>query len=176
LDATYSFLAYSAASSIWLVRRVSTIKTSTRLALSAGFITVTVIWLAVGLNLLPDATQSKLAGRAELVSAIAINTGILIDSQRERELQSFLDEICARSNEITSCGIRNPDGELKNAASDHARHWDRRNYDPTHQFVAPIMRDGLPQGQLEINFIPLHESGWDRALVYPLPLILRCGT
>ena len=87
-------------------------KTSTRLALSAGLITMTVIWLAAGLNLLPDESQAKLSGRLELVQAVAANASTLVQLDREAELREALANVCAHSRDMISCGFRGTDGRL----------------------------------------------------------------
>ncbi len=154
---------------------MSDIKSSTRLALSAGLITVTVIWLAVGLNLLPHATDSKVAGRMELIKSASINAAILAEHQRQTELQAYVTELCGRTQDIESCGVRDRNGKLMVEAGSHPKRWQAGAVDNARQWSIPLVRNGQNWGQLEIRFQTLPLSRWERLLIYPLPLMLFCG-
>ncbi len=155
---------------------MSSIKSSTRIALSAGAITVSVIWLALGLNLFPDAVRSKLAGRVDLFKAISVNATVLVKQHHEREFEAFLVGVCKANPDIVSCGIRSKEGDLQFSVGDHATLWNADQTSPDGDQMAVQIFDGdRPWGTLEIKFSPIQETGWHHWFAFPLPLVLFCG-
>ena len=152
------------------------IKSSTRLAISIGLISVSVIWLAVGLKLIPDGIQPQIDGRVHLAESIAITATALVECKRDKDLEAVLSEINRRNDEVVSIGIRDAFGKLTFMSGRHLEHWQTDDsVSAADQMTIKIFENRKEQGKLEIKFSPLRQRGWRGFFAFPLPLIMFCG-
>lgn len=151
------------------------VKTSTRLAISIGLISVSVIWLAVGLKLIPDAIQPQVSGRLNFAESMAVSATAMVEANRIRDLEQVLAEIDRRNHELISVGMRDSDGQLSFHTGDHPQNWQADGSSNTDQMTIKLYQNRKPSGALELKFTPLRQEGWSSLLAFPLPLVLFCG-
>ncbi|MEM9351492.1 MAG: ATP-binding protein [Planctomycetota bacterium] len=134
-----------------------------RIAFGQVCLLSSIILLAIVLGIVPDRQQAVLEGRASLCEAVAIQASMLVGPRGAERLQSLLDAVVRRNDELLSVGLRRRDGRLVAAGGEHAGHWqplsDERSLD--RQIQVPIHSRGGEQrwGTLEFCFEPLHAEG-----------------
>ncbi len=148
----------------------------TRLAISIGLISVSVIWLAAGLKFIPDARTPQIEGRCNFADSLAVSASALVEAKRFRELELVLQEIHRRNRQILSIGLRDSEAKLTFQSGDHQRLWQAdAPSSPADQMTMTVFQDRNPRGTLELKFAPMRQSSWVGFLTFPLPLILFCG-
>jgi diguanylate cyclase (GGDEF)-like protein len=152
------------------------IRSSTRLAISIGMICSSVVWLAIGLKLVPDVDAARVAARIKLAESVATSATALIEANRNRELQTVLRNIDQRNAEIASIGIRDPRGRLVFSTCGPAPGATAEQHpEKSDRLTITIYNNKKPSGQLELTFAPLQASGQGMWLSFPFPMILFCG-
>lgn len=81
------------------------IKTACRLAITIGLISASVIWMAHGLQLVPDTETERTASRLKLTESIAITTTSFAQKQQTAGLEPLIRQIGQRNSSIESIGI-----------------------------------------------------------------------
>jgi diguanylate cyclase (GGDEF)-like protein/PAS domain S-box-containing protein/putative nucleotidyltransferase with HDIG domain len=153
-----------------------TIKTSTRLALTIGCIFAGVIWVAVGLRIVPNPSQIVVPYRIRVCEALAMATSSLAESHEGPQIRRVLEDAMQRNPEIQSVGLRDKQGNLLFSAGPHT-HWNlpSGSNSSTDQMRVTISNNRQPWADLEIRFTPLHgSSNWISR--FPIPLLLFGGS
>lgn len=136
---------------------------SPKLQLSIGLLSLTVslIFIASSLGLLPSEERAQLNARATLSGALAIQLATLASRNDATAIKETIDAVVSRSPDILSIAVRDADGKSMTASRDHAIHW-REQPDgkstPTHVQV-PLLNGDAPAGRIEIAFRPAVDSG-----------------
>jgi diguanylate cyclase (GGDEF)-like protein len=132
---------------------------SPKLQVSIGLLSLTVslIFIASSLGLLPDEGRAEAQARATLSGALAVQLASLASRNEAAAVQETIDSVVARSPDILSVGIRDADGKLTASSNDHASIWrdpPAGMSTPTHMQV-PLLNGDAPAGRIEIVFRPL---------------------
>jgi PAS domain S-box-containing protein len=146
-----------------------------RISLGLVSITLSVLFAAYALGLMPDREGALLQGRKDLCEAIAIECSLIVQQKNHANLKPALEDIVRRKHgDVVSIGVRNAAGKLDASAGDHAATWHEQAggvSTPTHMHV-PIFVGGKPWGTLEMSFRPLGPTGTLALLGGPiLPLV-----
>jgi len=148
------------------------LSTKSHIALGQTFLVVTMLFIAVALNLVPDRLGAIRQGRATLSETIAINTsGLIIQRDLER-LAATLKLVVERNEDLLSAAVRKADGEALVTVGDHDWVEDGRTYSTDTHLKVPIWSGKKKWGQVELRFSPLMPAGWLAILYHPLTKLI----
>jgi PAS domain S-box-containing protein len=141
-----------------------------RIAFGLTCITMSSLFAAHALGLLPDRQAAVLEGRKHLCEVMAVECTLAVAREDEAKVKSFLLSVLKRNQEIASIGLRQANGELLVEAGDHQGHWratDQQQSAPTH-FHVPITAQKEQWGTLEVCFQPADRDliSWARNSFY----------
>jgi PAS domain S-box-containing protein len=110
----------------------------------------------------PDPGLAAMENRARLCESLGVTSSVLIGERYTRGLQSILQTVTERYDDILSAAVRRADGHLIAEAGNHSENWkgmqDIHSTD-THVHV-PIHYGGQRWGEMEMRFAPLRGPGW----------------
>jgi len=135
------------------VRRVST---ATRISIGLASLTMSLLFIAQSLGLMPDRDQAILDGRKSLCEAFAVNCCLAAQRNDLETIRVATMALVKRNDAIVSAAVRREGGEVVVSAGDHA-HWnpgDATHSSSTHVQV-PILAGKSRWGTVEIQFQPL---------------------
>ena len=131
------------------------IKTTCRLAITLGMITVSVVWIAHGLKLIPDTTEDRVANRLQLCESLAVTTSWFAENGNESGLDDIVSQIAQRSRDVASIRI------MKNQASiaiwgDHPSDWPNEplRVSSSERMSVDILANGSYWGRVQVSYIP----------------------
>src|SRR4051794_21510791 len=129
-----------------------------RLSLGLASLTVSLLFAAHVVGVLPDREAAELDGRKMLCESLAIASSLAAERDDVAMIDSVIRSVVGRNAEILSAAARRADGSLLVAVGDHRRHWGRgvgKVSTPTHMHV-PIALGDKPWGSIEVAFRPLN--------------------
>ncbi|MDX2314303.1 MAG: ATP-binding protein [Gammaproteobacteria bacterium] len=140
----------------------------THIALGQTFLVVTVVLLAVSLELVPDRVGALRQGRASLAEAIAITSSGAIVKGDSKTLEGTLRLIVERNPDVISAAVRLADGVTLATIGEHD--WtDSDNAVSTDTHIkVPIWSAKKKWGQVELRYTPLTATGWLAVVQHPL--------
>ena len=100
----------------------------------------------------PNEQRQILLGRAKLCESLALSGSVMISSNRLGDLDTTLQSIVARNDQIHSVGFRTENGKLLLDAGQHPKHWDARSSNATQYMKVPVFRNDRRFGVLEVAF------------------------
>ncbi len=137
------------------------IKTSCRLAITLGLIAASVIWIAHGLDLVPDNEQERLQGRLQMCESLAVTTTWFAHRNQTRGLDDIVEQVGKRSRDVQSIAVRKQDRIIAEYGS-HEAHWqpapDGRS--SATAMTVGILADDRQWGEVQMQFRPLPGTGW----------------
>ena len=131
--------------------------------ISAGLVglTISLIFSAYALGLIPDERKVEIAARAKVAEALTVQLSVAASRNDVKSVQETIASVVKRNDAILSIALRRSTGELLISAGDHKRHWvksqDNRST-PTHVQVS-LMNGGIRWGTIEFSFAPLQSVG-----------------
>ncbi len=81
------------------------IKTACRLAISISLITASVIWIAHGMRMVPDAETDRAVDRLRMTESIAIATTAFVQKNQTVGLGPLIEQLGTRNSSIESIGV-----------------------------------------------------------------------
>ena len=146
------------------------IKTATRLAITFGLITASLIWSAMALEVIPNPTRIQVKRRVDVTRSIALGVTAYAENRRALDLNKLLTRTVDLDRNVESVGVklRNRNDYLTTAGP-HQRIWQPElGNDPSRQLSVQVLTNGREWGELEIVFVPLRQHSW---LGYPFGMI-----
>jgi diguanylate cyclase (GGDEF)-like protein/PAS domain S-box-containing protein len=134
---------------------------ATRISAAIASLTISALFAALAVGLVPDPRSSVLDGRKSLCETMAIHCAAAAKSNDLAAYGAEMRSVVGRNKDLLSAGIRSVGGELVMATEDHAAGWGDvtdRPPTPTHMHV-PITREGKPWGTVELRFRPTGPAG-----------------
>ena len=150
------------------------IKSATRLAVTIGFISLTLVCLAMSLNLIPNPQQLEIERRLSVTRVIAVSVSTLAESNRLPEIQLMLERNVGIEPSILSIGVRRERGPKSLAeAGPHSQSWNpaEQGQQGLQQISVDILSNSRKWGQLEIVFHSVQRSWLRWLLQFPNGLI-----
>lgn len=145
-----------------------------RIALGLSGIMVTLLLMASMSGLVPDRNSAIRDGHARLAEAIAVNSSIFITTTDLRRLNTNLEIIVDRNEELHSAAVRQENGTLAVVIGEHLNNWviteDGTSTDS--QVVVPIYEGAEVWGQVELRFEPLFPDTWYGSYIQPVFLLI----
>ncbi len=140
---------------------MSFLNAKAHIALGQTFLLVTLLLVAVALDLVPDRQRAVREGRAALAEAMAVSGSVLVTQAELRRLEMTLEIVVERNADLLSAGVRRSDGHALVSVADHETAWthDGDTYSTAAQIVVPIWSAGYRWGQVELRFEPLSAGG-----------------
>ncbi len=151
------------------------ITTTTRIAISLAFVSLSILLIAHLIGLAPNRDSAIVKGRVALCEAIAIQCSYFASKGDNRGIKETLNAMVDRGNGIRSLAVRGADGRLIVEVGNHATHWVLPDDGPStdNQIRVPIIAGQIRWGVVEVRFDPLSakvqaasSSTWDHSLSY----------
>ncbi|BBB25814.1 response regulator [Amphritea japonica] len=145
----------------WLKRLFSVRSTTSRIAFGQVSMLISVTLVAIILGILPDFLGTRLKDRVSLAEAIAANSSVLITQTDLIRLESVLNLVVERNDELLSAGVRRADNRLVVNISNHQTDWNKGLNEEAidQQMIVPIIAGRQQWGALELKFKPLYGEG-----------------
>jgi PAS domain S-box-containing protein len=140
----------------------------THIALGQTFLVVTVVLLAVSLNLVPDRIGALRQSRATLSEAIAIASSGAIVKGDTKTLKGTLRLIVDRNPDILSAAVRQANGATLVTIGDHDWEGSEAEHSTDTHIKVPIWSAKKKWGQVELHYTPLVATGWLGVVQHPL--------
>lgn len=134
---------------------------------------VSLILLASLLGLVPDRQAAIRDGHARLAESVAVNSSIFITTSDIRRMDTILQVLVDRNEELLSAAVRHADGRLLTVVGEHGGLWQDSGNTVSRdgQVVVPIYEGSQQWGQVELSFKPLLPSEWYGWLLHPVVLL-----
>ena len=138
------------------------IATKTHVAFGQAFLLVTLVLVAIMLDLVPDRLGAQREGRAALAEAIAASGSSMLLEADLKRMKATLRFVVDRNPDLLSAAVRRPDGTVVVSVGDHLRRWANRDsvYSTDSEIMVPLWVEGEKWGQIELRFEQLTSSGW----------------
>jgi PAS domain S-box-containing protein len=151
-----------------------------RISIGLVSLTLSILFAARTLGLLPDREGAVIQGRKALCEALAIHCSLAVQNNDHTTLEAATRAVVERNPDILSAGVRTADGQLLVEVGEHAGPWAEQTGSastPTHLHV-PIALQDRPWGEVELRCRPLGRgAAWELlgGQFFPLILFLLVG-
>jgi len=119
----------------------------------------TLLLLAIGVGLIPNQAEAKIASRVKICENLAIQFCGVPHENIIGTFEGLAPHIVERNEDILSIAFRGTDGQLVSATGDHEKIWrelpDEKS--TSNQVQIPILKDEQQFGTIEIAFGNLYE-------------------
>ncbi len=149
------------------------IKSATRLAISIGIACATLVWLAIGIGLIPDPDRIQIQNRVDLTKSIAVTVASFAESKRNADLERILERTVQADQNIVSIGIKRfQKSRYLLTAGPHLQAWNPGlAQDPGRQITVEVLANNSIWGQMEISFVPIRKPGLAALFGFPFGLV-----
>ncbi|MDO6823776.1 response regulator [Marinobacter sp. 1_MG-2023] len=151
-------------------------KVSTRFRISLGLssMLVSLVLFAALLGLVPDRNAAIRDGRALFAESVAVNSSIFITTSDIRRMDTILQVLVDRNEDLLSAAVRHADGRLMTVIGEHQRLWQDsgENTSRDGQIVVPIYEGQQQWGQVELSFEPLLPNQWYGWIYHPVVMLM----
>ncbi|MBT8340240.1 MAG: diguanylate cyclase [Desulfatitalea sp.] len=130
------------------------ISTFTRLSLGLVLLTLSIIFSAYLLGLIPDKAKLELAKRQAICESLAVLCSKTAEKNDMETLAYTIKAFVERNDSVLSAALRKPDGTIPVVAGNHVLHWKGAHTErshPTHVRV-PIYSENQIWGHIEVSF------------------------
>ena len=130
---------------------------SLRISASLLAITISLIFIAYSLGLIPSEQKMALEARARICESLAIQLASLASRNDEAAIKDTVDAVLARNRELLSIAVRGADGKLLVASGEHAARWQEpAGGQSTESFIqVPLLDEDVEAGKIEFVFRPI---------------------
>jgi diguanylate cyclase (GGDEF)-like protein/PAS domain S-box-containing protein len=133
-----------------------------RISFALVLLTTSLLLFADLIGLVQNRPRAMLDARTKLTESLAVQTSILAQKQDIATINSTLQAVVTRNDDILSATLRIVDNKISAQAGDHQTHWRSQalnvNSTPTHVKI-PIFKGKNQWAMLEIRFTPLVPEG-----------------
>ena len=145
-----------------------------RIAFGQVGLLISVLLGASFFGLVPDERASIQDGRTAFAEALAANSSALITQYDLRRLESNLEFVVERNQDLLSAGLRTDEGQLISNVGPHRDAWllGGSDYSINNQIKVPIWAGSTRWGYVELRFNPLGRAGWLGVLTDPLVMLI----
>ncbi|MBI3409440.1 MAG: response regulator [Planctomycetes bacterium] len=145
-----------------------------RINLGLISITLSILFTAHALGLIPDREGALIDGRKRLCESMAIQGSLAVQNDDTKALHLTVTALKQRNPDLLSAAIRETGGGLVAQEGEHEPHWTEgaaERSTPTHMHV-PIFKGDRRWGEVEVRFTPLADTGLRGLVGGPiLPLV-----
>lgn len=140
-------------------RATMTLNTSTtRIAIGLSSLTMSALFSAMVIGIIPDHRSETLMARMRLTESIAVHFSATSGKVDANTTGQVLADLITRNSDLQSIGIRQPDGKYLVEAGEHAGHWvegapeDKLDT----QIHFPLYTGPQLWGTIEARFVPIN--------------------
>ena len=141
-----------------------------RISFSLVLLTVSILLIGdIFFRFGDQSSRAILDARKQLCESLAVQFSVLISEHNTRVIESTLNTVVSRNEDILSAALRANSGNILIESGVHERYWEKLPFDkstPTHAQV-PIFSGTKPWGMVEIRFAPLNKDDIWSALSDP---------
>lgn len=132
------------------------------MTIGLAFLLLSLMLTAIFLGFVPDRHGAIHEGRGNLAEAVAVSSTLFIGRGDFQLLESNLDFIVDRDEDILSAAIRRASGETIVTIGEHENHWIRstEGHSTATQLQVPIWASSGKWGSVELRYKPLVAAGW----------------
>jgi PAS domain S-box-containing protein len=145
-----------------------------RIAFGLVSLTLSVLFAARALGLMPDREGAVLQKRAALCEALAVHCSLAVAADDLAAVEAAVRAVAGRNPDILSAGVRTADGRYLVQVGEHGGPWAAgaaANSTATHLHV-PVALADRPWGEVELRFGPLGRgAAWEVLGGQHFPLI-----
>ena len=136
---------------------------ATKIRISVGLVGMVISLMLVAslIGLAPDRFLIISQQRAALTEALAVNGSAFITLSYMVRLETDLELVVDRNEDILSAGIKNAEGEFVVLVGNHVDQWTdaATTEDTGAQFSVPLIEGKKIWGHLQLRFVPLKRAG-----------------
>ncbi|MDR3632662.1 MAG: response regulator [Isosphaeraceae bacterium] len=128
-----------------------------RISLGLSSLTISILFAAHALGLLPDREAAELKARKALCEGLAVACSFAAQRNDVPTAEALIRATVRRNPEVLSAAVRGPDGHFVVVDGSHGQHWGAGPgavSTPSHMYV-PITLGAKPWGTIEVCFRPL---------------------
>ena len=131
----------------------------TQLSLSLACLTVSILFAADLLGLIPNMSQNEQRAKKQYAESIAIQFSALANAAQAQHISKTLNIIVKRNANIESAALRSANGVFE--SGDHLRYWQEAEDDIStgNQVIVPIYRNKQRWGSVELRYAPTTQRG-----------------
>jgi diguanylate cyclase (GGDEF)-like protein len=151
---------------------------SVRISLSLVCIAISVFFLGLVWQLVPDYYAVKLQERKVFCEQLAIHCSFALKQDDTRVMKEIVLASVRRNPDVLSTGVRTQLGELIVDAGNHQEHWDNNQVSSTNpnHIKVPILLGNKMWGAVEMRMQPLALGGFWWMLKHPVvPFLMFFG-
>ena len=133
-----------------------------RIAICLAFLSVGALILADALGFIPNKSAMVREQRKAICESIAVHCSMLASRGELSRLETLLQLMAQRNDELESIGLRREDGKLLVDIGNHASKWHPTSSElstDTHVFV-PILSADRQWGKVELHFSQAKTQTW----------------
>src|SRR5260370_40742096 len=94
-----------------------------RISLGLASITLSILFAAQALGLVPDRQGAVVEGRKAVCEAVGVQSSLAVQHGEASAVRNALRVLVKRNPDILSAAIRAPDGRLRFDTGSHGLHW-----------------------------------------------------
>ena len=123
-----------------------------RVSLGLASLTLTTMFAAFALRLIPDRDGAIIEGRKNLCEAVAIASSLAVQRNDIADIQAEIQAVCKRNPDIQAACVRRANGDVLAEAGTVNGWGDPRSASTAGQMQAPIVLDQQLWGDAEFSF------------------------
>ena len=140
-----------------------------RVSLGLTSLSLSVLFTAYALGLIPDSDVAIIDGRKKLSEAVAISCSLAVQRDNAGDVESTLLAVCKRNPDIKSACIRRADGTIQTEVGEsHAWRDPREMASTAEEMHLPIVLNEELWGYVQVRFQPRTSSRFVSALGGPI--------
>jgi diguanylate cyclase (GGDEF)-like protein/PAS domain S-box-containing protein len=141
-----------------------------RMSIALACLTLTILFCAQSIGLVPDQASAEHEGRKNLCEAVAVQCCIAAQRNDLDAMRTITRALVSRNPNVQSAAVRRASGQLLVEAGEHGAQWQNvtADADKSTQIVIPVVRGTQRWGAVEIRFKPLAHSGFFNPLMHPV--------
>lgn len=147
------------------------IKSAPRIALAIGFAASTLVWVAVGIEMIPHPMKSLSKERTGITKTFAGNVTAQLTKLNTRQLSQCVDSTVRLNEQVVSIGIKQSSRYIV-VSEGHESNWQSEAASPRDRVKLELVTGSRNWGELQIQFADsTPASPFDRYLGFPIGLI-----
>lgn len=130
-----------------------------RMSLALTLISVSVLFVASGLGLIPDPEVQAIVHRSELARVLGVQAATAVQADAPRQFEDAVRPLIADGSDLLSAGLRDIHGNLVADINQHHQVWiDPGSHSNTNNVFLSIDLNDSPWGRAEFTFRPISSS------------------
>ena len=140
-----------------------------RIGIGIASLTLSVLFIAQTLGLIPNVPQAVLDGRKALCETVAVECSLAAQRDDLPMIRAAIGALLTRNESVLSAAVRRANGKLLADVGNHQAQWlaEAREHAPGTHVEVPIFQNKQRWGTVEIRFLPVEAAGWQAWIANP---------